>query len=374
VQAVVRIEEIELFQVAMPMLEPWRTSFSEEDAVHGVFVRMAADGREGWAETAPLRGPFYSPEYAAGVFAVLRDWLAPTVLGAEVATGEELQALMRPVKGHHFAKAGLDVAFWDLHAQAAGQPLWRLIGGERPEVEAGADISVRPSIDALLADIDAAAAAGFRRVKLKYRPGWEVEMVRAVREAFPRLTIHVDCNSAYGLDDLPMFKALDRYGLAMIEQPLAHDDLLDHAKLRKAIGTPVCLDESIVSAARARHAIELGACDWINIKVGRTGGLTNALEVYRAAAKAGVPCWVGNMLESAVGQAPALALATLPNIRYPSDIFPSRRFYAADVGEPEIVPSGPSLVAAPAVPGLGFGPNPDRLAAVTIRRTLLARR
>jgi o-succinylbenzoate synthase len=353
-----RIEEIELFQVAMPMLEPWRTSFSEEDAVHGVFVRMAADGREGWAETAPLRGPFYSPEYAAGAFAVLRDWLAPAVLGAaEVATGEELQALMRPVKGHHFAKAGLDVAFWDLRAQAEGRPLWRLVGGE-----------------ALLADVDAAAAAGFKRVKLKYRPGWEVDMVRAVRGAFPRLTVHVDCNSAYGLDDLPMFRALDGYGLAMIEQPLAHDDLLDHAKLRKAIGTPVCLDESIVSAARARHAVEIGACDWINIKVGRTGGLTNALAVYRVATEAGVPCWIGNMLESAVGQAPALALATLPNVRYPSDVFPSKRFYETDVAEPEIVLSAPSTVAAPPVPGLGFRPNPSRLATVTVRRTLLARR
>ena len=370
-----RIEEIELFQVAMPMLEPWRTSFSEEDAVHGVFVRMVADGREGWAETAPLRGPFYSPEYAAGAFAVLRDWLAPVVLGAaDVTTGEELQALMRSVKGHHFAKSGLDVAFWDLHAQAEGRPLWQLVGGERPEVEVGADISVRPSIDALLADIDAAAAAGFKRVKLKYRPGWEVDMIRAVREAFPRLTVHVDCNSAYSLDDLPMFRALDRYGLAMIEQPLAHDDLLDHAKLRKAIGTPVCLDESIVSAARAQHAVELGACDWINIKVGRTGGLTNALAVYRVATEAGVPCWVGNMLESTVGQAPALALATLPNVCYPSDVFPSKRFYKTDVGEPEIVLSAPSTVTAPQVPGLGFRPNPGRLADVTVRRTLLARR
>jgi O-succinylbenzoate synthase len=171
-----------------------------------------------------------------------------------------------------------------------------------------------------------------------------------------------------------MFRALDRYALAMIEQPLAHDDLLDHAKLRNAIGTPVCLDESIVSAARARHAVEIGACDWINIKVGRTGGLTNALAVYRVATEAGVPCWIGNMLESAVGQAPALALATLPNVRYPSDVFPSKRFYETDVGEPEIVLSAPSAVAAPRVPGLGFRPNPGRLADVTVRRTLLARR
>lgn len=356
-----RIDAIELHHVAMPLIYPFRTFFGDDDCIESVLVRMVSGDVWGWAETSPLQAPTYSPEYAHGVFEMIRDWLGPRLLGQDIRTGEELQRALGGIKGNYFAKGGLDMAWWDLHARIQGIPLWRALGGTRQEVEVGADLGVMETIDALLAEVDKAVTTGFKRLKLKYRPGWELEMVAAVRGAYPQLAMHVDCNSGYTLDALPMFRALDRYGLVMIEQPLAHDDLLDHATLQASIRTPICLDESITTPARARQAIALKACGWVNIKPARVGGLTNALAIHDICRAAGIPNWVGGMLESAVGQAHNLALATLPNIRYPSDIFPTSRFYAEDLGERDVLLSGSSLMRASDTPGSGCEPNPERL-------------
>jgi O-succinylbenzoate synthase len=366
-----RIEEIELFHVAMPLKEAWRTAFGEEKAIDSVLVRLVADGVEGWGETAPYRMPQYSPEWAPSAFALMSDVLAPQLLGAEVKTGMELQERLRQFKGNPFAKAGLDNAWWDAAAKAAGEPLWRFIGGESPVAAVGADIAVMDDLEELVAAVGRSVADGFQRTKLKFRRGWGVEMVARVREAYPEATIHVDCNSSFTLDDLPMFKELDRFNLAMIEQPLAHDDLVDHSRLQAAIKTPICLDESIVSLDRARKAIDIDACRIINIKHGRVGGLTNAVAVYQYCVEHEVPCWVGGMLESAVGQGPTLALATLPQIGYPSDIFPSERLYQQDLSEPEVVLSGPSRISAPDTPGHGFRPVPERLKNCTVAHTIV---
>lgn len=366
-----RVDGIELYHVAMPMTEVWRTGCGDEDAIQSVIVRMMVDGQEGWAETAPHRGPLFSPEWAGGVFAVIRDWLGPMLLGKEVDSAAQLQEHIRPVRANQFAKAALDVAWWDAYARMRGEPVWRLIGGENQTVEVGADIGVKDTIDELLAAIGKAQDAQFKRVKLKYRPGWDLHMIRSVREAFPDLVIHVDCNSSYTLDDLPMFRELDKYRLAMIEQPLAYDDLLDHAKLQAEIETPVCLDESINSLNRARHAIELKSCRWINIKVGRLGGLTPALAVHDYCREHQIPNWIGNMLESALGQAPSLAMATLPNVKYPSDVFPSDRFYVEDLAEPDLVLAGPSIARAPTTPGLGWRPKPKMLKDLTLQEASL---
>jgi O-succinylbenzoate synthase len=293
------------------------------------------------------------------------------VLGHTVRSGPEIQVLMRPVKGNQFAKAGLDVAWWDAHARHQGKPLWQVIGGKCSRVEAGADIGVKDRIEELLDAIAEAVDAGFKRIKLKYRPGWDLFMLRAVRERFPDQVFHIDCNSSYTLDDLAMFREIDQFELAMIEQPLTYDDLLDHAKLQAQIETPVCLDESITSIDRTRHAIELKSCQWINIKVGRTGGLTPALAIHDLCREHGIPNWIGNMLESALGQAPSLAMATLPNAKYPSDVFPSTRFYVQDLCDPQLELSGPSQAEAPDRPGLGWIPNPERLARHTLKHTTL---
>lgn len=329
---------------------------------------MSEDGGYGWGETSPWRAPAYSSEWAGGAFCAVRNWLAPNVLGRDLRSGADVQQALSGIKGNYFAKASLDLAWWDLAARAAGQPLWQMIGGRRPVVAVGADLGVMETLDQLLAEIYKAQAAGFTRLKLKYRPGWELNMIAPVRAAFPDLVIHVDCNSAYSLADLPMFEALDHYDLAMIEQPLAHDDLWDHAQLQRQLKTPICLDESIISVARARQALELKACGWVNIKLGRVGGLTNALAIHDLCQGAGVPCWVGGMLESAVGQAANLAMATLPNIKYPSDIFPTSRFYREDLAEPNIELSGPAEMTISATAGIGAEPHPVRLERCLVQK------
>ena len=366
-----RIDAISIYHVAMPLVYPFRTAYGDDDAIESVLVKMEAGGEAGWGETSPMRLPFYSPEWAAGIFLLMRDVLAPRLLGQEIGTGEELQSRLAAIKGNQFAKAGLDLAWWDLEAKRSEQPLWKVLGGVGPSVEVGADFGVMESIDALLGKIDEAVGAGFPRVKLKFRRGWDLDMLAAVRQAFPKTTIHIDCNSSFTLADLDMFKKVDQFGLAMIEQPLAHDDLVDHATLQKHLATPVCLDESIVSVDRARKAIQLKACGWVNVKPGRAGGLTTAVKIHDVCREAGIPCWVGGMLESAVGARHCLALATLPNFKYPADIFPSARFYKKDLADPDITLAGPGRIEAPEVAGVGAEPNAEELARLTVERAVL---
>lgn len=355
------IDSIELYRVRMPLIYPFRTAFDDTTHIESVLVKMTSNGYVGWGETCPLASPCYCSEWANGVFMVIRDFLAPRILGKDITEGEHLQEEMVFIRGNQFAKAGIDMAWWDLKAHQSGLPLWKVLGGKSDLITVGADFGVMDSIDALLDKLSEAVRAGFKRIKLKYRPGWELDMISAVRNAFPDTVFHVDCNSAYTLDNVKMLTALDQFDLAMIEQPLAHDDLLDHSKLQKVLKTPICLDESIVSPAKAQKAIELGSCKFINIKIGRVGGITNALKIHDICQKSGVPVWIGGMLESAVGAAHCAALATLPNVQYPSDIFPSDRFYAQDLGNPETVMAGSSVIRATSKPGIGCEPNPELL-------------
>ncbi|MGE3808414.1 MAG: o-succinylbenzoate synthase [Gemmataceae bacterium] len=368
-----RIESIELYRVGMPLLYPWKTAYGEDAVVESVLVKMTAAGYTGWGETSPLAAPCYSPEWAGGVFTCLRDWLTPRLVGRDITSGEQLQQELALFKGNPFAKAGLDLAWWDLHARMQGQPLWRLLGGESPVVKVGADFGIMDSLDDLLKGIERAVEAGFLRIKLKFRPGWDLPMIRAVRQAFPKTVFHIDCNSGYRLEDLALFQELDQFELAMYEQPFGHDDLFDHAKLQREVRTSICLDESINSVERARQALALRACRFINVKPGRVGGLTNALAIHELCRTQGVPCWVGGMLESAVGASHCIALATLPNFLYPADIFPSRRFYAEDLSDPEIILSGVSQVTARDEPGIGCAPVPERLTRLTIDKVVVVR-
>jgi o-succinylbenzoate synthase len=366
-----RITAISIYHVAMPLVYPFRTAYGDDAAIESVLVKMESGGVCGWGETSPLKLPFYSPEWAAGIFLLMRDVLAPRLLGQEIDTAEDLQWRLGPVKGNHFAKGGLDLAWWDLEARRTGRPLWKALGGVQPSVQVGADFGVMDSIDALLGKIDEAVRAGFPRVKLKFRRGWDLDMLAAVRRVFPKHTFHIDCNSSFTLADLDLFKKVDAFGLAMIEQPLAHDDLVDHAALQKHLATPLCLDESIVSVDRTRKAIQLKACGWMNVKPGRVGGLTTAVKIHDLCRDAGIPCWVGGMLESAVGARHCLALATLPNFKYPSDIFPSARFYKKDLADPDITMAGPGRIEAPAIAGVGADPNPEELVRLTVEHAVL---
>ncbi|MGX1101141.1 o-succinylbenzoate synthase [Amorphus sp. MBR-141] len=362
-----KIEQIDVYQVAMPMKATWRAAFGVIDHIDSIVVRVKADGVEGWGESAPYAAPNYSGEFTGGAFLVIRDWLGPALLGAEIESGAALQARLAPFKDNRFAKAALDLAWWDAAAQAKDMPLWRLIGGTSPEIRVGEDLSVQETIDAQIDAVRRAHDAGFPRIKLKVRPGWMAEMLGPVRQAAPDAVIHVDCNSGFTLADAEVIRAIDDFGLEMIEQPLAHDDLIDHADLAGQLDTPICLDESIVSVDRARKAIGLNACGFVNLKTGRLGGLTNAIAVHDYCRDNGIPCWVGSMLESAVGQGPSIALATLDNIGYPADIFPSDRFYEVDMGGPDISLSGAGVMVAPDRPGHGFTPDMERLQGCTLR-------
>jgi len=365
------IDTIELYHVAMPLIYPWRTAYGSDDVIESVLVKVHADDFVGWGETTALAKPTYSSEYTAGVFSAIRAVLAPVLIGKRIDSGRDLHNQLAWVAGNFFAKGGLDAAWWDLFSRIQGQPLWKLIGGKGPVIEVGADFGVQDSIDMLLEKISSAVEARFKRIKLKYSRGWDLDMIAAVRSTFPDTVFHIDCNASYTLDDLPMFKKLDRYNLAMIEQPLMRDDLIDHAELQNSIETPVCLDESITSPAKAYKAIRIGAARWINIKPARVGGMTQALEVNRVCEEEGIPCWTGGMLESALGASFCKALATLPNMKYPADVFPSKRFYEKDLSMPELQLSGPSRMVLSDKPGIGAEPVPERLEQQTIDHVVI---
>ena len=367
-----KIDRIELHHVAMPLIAPWRTAYGEDTAVHSLFCRLSSGSVDAWGESAIFAAPTYKPEWGAGVFALARDWLAPQIIGQEIDSGAAIQKRMSIFKGNPFAKAAFDIAWWHLASKIAGTPLHEMIGATRAEAPVGADFGAEADIDALLAKVDQAVAQGYLRVKLKFRPGWDLPVLRAARERHPGQAFHIDCNCGYRLDDLPMFQEIDELGLAMIEQPLAHDDLVDHATLQAQITTPICLDESIGHVDHARHAIALKSCGYINVKPPRVGGLTNAIAIHDLARDAGVPCWVGGMIESSTGAAVCAALAMLDNFSYPADIFASSRFYRDDIARPPIeihrsAEGSPVVRALDTIPE----PSPASLAAFSVESAVL---
>ena len=367
-----KIDRIELFHVEMPLIYPWKTAYGEDASIHSILCRMTSGSVDGWGESTPFAAPCYSPEWAGGMFAVVRDWLAPAILGRDIATPEQLQQQLAIYKGNPFAKAVLDTAWWSLSSRISGIPLHTALGATRSQTPVGADFGVMDSLDDLLECVGQAVDDGFPRIKLKFRPGWDLPMLRAVREQHPSNTIHIDCNSGYRLSDLPLFQDVDKFNLAMIEQPLQHDDLLDHAELQSRIETAVCLDESITHPRQAEQAVERGSCRYINIKPERVGGLTNAVAIHNICREAGIPCWVGGMLESATGAALCVALAMLDNFSYPGDIFPSDRFYHEDLSDPPLTLQR-SAEGVPSISAFTDLPEPvaARLQKQTVQRAVV---
>ena len=359
-----RIDRLDIYQVAMPLIYPWRTSYGEDHEVHSVLVKATSGEHVAWSESTPLYAPTYLTESAGSVFYHVSEFFAPHVVGQELESAEALNQRLEVFKGNSYGKAAVEICWWTLQSVVTGTPLHRLLGGETREVLAGADFGIQDSIEMLLGNIQQAVDVGFPRIKLKVKKGWDLEVLRAVRDTFPDTTFHIDCNSGYSLDDIPFFKAIDGLGLAFIEQPLHYADVLDHAELARQIETPVCLDESIVSVKMAEQAIQVGACRYINIKPGRVGGLSNSIAIHDIARDAGIPVWVGGMLESALGSAICVELATLDNFTYPGDLVPSSRFYEQDLSEPPMVLT-PRLTFEPLTDGLPE-PDPERLAHQTV--------
>jgi O-succinylbenzoate synthase len=354
----IQIERVDLMIVKMKLARPFATSSSHKDHLEHILVKAFADGLVGWGECASPSGPYYCEETTQTCWHILKDFLIPSILGRPWGEIEELTGMYKKVKRNNFAKAGLEMAGWDILAQTKGLPLHRLLGGTRDEILSGVSLGIEGDTDHLLGLIDQFLDEGYRRIKLKIAPGRDVEVVNAVRKRHPDVPLMVDANSAYSLSDLPILKRLDNFNLLMIEQPLGHDDIVDHAKLQGKLKTPICLDESIISAESARKALELKSCGIINIKVSRLGGLLEAKRVHDLCLARGVPVWCGGMHEYGIGRAANIAIASLPGFSIPGDVSGSDKYYNEDLTYPPIR-AVQGAIPVPQGPGLGFSVNED---------------
>jgi O-succinylbenzoate synthase len=367
-----QIREIRLQEVRMKLVSPFETSMDSTTARRIVLVQADVDGIIGWGECVAGETPYYSPETADTAWLMLRDFLWPLVKGKEFASAGEVWNLLARVRGHNMAKAGLEAAVWDAEAKQKGLPLSKLIGGVREEIPCGVSIGIKESLDELSATVQKELAAGYQRIKIKIKPGKDLEPVRRLRQDFPRIKLMVDANSAYTMKDWPLLKQLEGFYLMMIEQPLGWDDLYGHVALQKNLETPICLDECIHTEEQARAAIELGACKIINIKLGRVGGHTVAKRIHDLCQKHGIPVWCGGMLESGIGRAHNIALSTLPNFSLAGDVAASKRYWEEDIIQPEVTVSSQGTIRVPVCPGIGFEPRLDRIDALTVRKECLA--
>jgi O-succinylbenzoate synthase len=366
-----KLSRVVLYHLRMPLISPFETSFGRIQERECILLEAHSDGLIGYGECVADRDPGYSYETSGTAWTILQEFLIPLIIGQELEDAEEFQKRASIVRGHPMAKAGLEMALWDLRGKRQGRPLSELIGGVRKEVEVGVSVGIQESPHALVKAVDDYLAKGYRRIKIKIKPGRDVVETRAVREAFPELRLQVDANSAYTLETAESLKPLDELNLLLIEQPLSEDDLWDHSRLQARFRTPICLDESILSARHARQALEMGACRVINIKAGRVGGLSQAIAIHNICRDWQTPVWCGGMLETGIGRASNLALASLPGFKLPGDLSASERYYAEDITQERFDLNLDSTITVPSAPGLGVTIDPKALAKFTLRRLSL---
>ncbi|NYI99641.1 O-succinylbenzoate synthase [Nocardioides thalensis] len=355
---------MELRWLSLPLVAPFRTSFGIQTHREALLLHVVGDEADGWGECVALAEPVYSAEHTDGAAHVIEHHLFPRLTGRDPSAAD-VAALLRPVRGHRMAKAALEMAVLDAELRAADTSFADYLGASRSEVASGVSVGIMDSIDELVTAVAAYLDQGYARIKLKIEPGWDVEPVRAVRAAFPDQPLQVDGNAAYGREHIAHLRGLDEFGLLLLEQPFDEEDVVGHAELARSVATPICLDESITSLQTALDAVELGACSIVNIKPGRVGGYLEARRIHDACLEAGVPVWCGGMLETGIGRAANIALASLPGFTLPGDISGSDRFYAVDITEPVEMVGG--RVSVPAGPGFGRSPVPGTLERFTRR-------
>ena len=362
-----RIDRITLREIRMPLVHPFETSFGRTTERRILLVEVEEDGAVGWGEVTCGERPFYNEEWVDAAWLILRDFVAPRILNIDIASAADVAGRCSHIRGHHMARGGLETAAWDLEARKLGLPLWQHIGGSRTEIDCGVSIGIQDSVEELLGLIEREVKAGYQRIKMKIKPGWDVEVVRQVRTAFRTIRLMADANSAYMLSDAAHLQRLDEFDLMMIEQPLSHDDIIDHARLQARLDTPICLDECIRTARHAEQAIEMQAGRIINIKLGRVGGFSEALSVHNAARAHGIPVWCGGMLESGIGRAHNIALSTLDNFTLPGDVSASKRYWKRDIIRPpvEVGPEGTITVRDEV--GFGYELDHDYIDALSVR-------
>jgi o-succinylbenzoate synthase len=362
-----RIDQVELRHIKMVLVSPFVTSMGVEYDEEHIIVRVDGEGVTGWGESVAEGTPFYSYETVPTAWHILKDFLIPSILGKDLSGIPEAIALYEKVRGHMMAKAGLEAALWDAFAKSQNRSLSKMLGGTRSKVDVGVSIGIQDSEQLLIKKVEGYLAEGYKRIKIKIAPGNDIQFVAALRKEFPNLLLQVDANSAYTLDDIELLKKLDAYNLQLIEQPLGYEDIYDHSKLQRELKTPICLDESIHSLDDTRAAIELKSCRIINIKPGRVGGFTESKAIHDYCQVMHIPVWHGGMLESGIGRAGNVALASLPNFTLPGDISASKRYYKEDIVEPEFVVNPDGTMDVPVKPGIGVEVNMPMLEKVTVR-------
>ncbi len=367
------LERLELRAIELPLLHPFETSFGRTTRRRILLVRaFDKTGASGYGECVAPEGPFYNHETVDTAWLITAKYIGPLLTRARVETAREVNKALAPIRGNQMAKAGVEAAVWDLEAKMAGRPLWEHLGGVRDEINCGVSIGLQETTETLIEKVGYELDCGYQRIKIKIKPGKDIQLVEAIRSRFPSITLSVDANSAYSLNgDLSLVKQLDQHNLLMIEQPLAPGDLVDHAKLQREIKTPICLDESICSVSDARHALELGSCRIINIKLGRVGGHTEVQLIQAYAVEHDIPVWCGGMLEAGIGRAHNIALSTLPGFTLPGDVSASGRYWKEDIIEPPVTVSSKGTIKAPTGNGIGYEVNENRIEALTLRRETL---
>jgi o-succinylbenzoate synthase len=366
-----KIESITLREIQMPLVHFFETSFGRTTGRRILLISVHGDGITGWGECTAGEHPFYNEESIDTAWDVIRDYLAPALLGKKIERGTECPALFAKVRGHRMAKGGIENAVWDGLAIEKQVPLWKMVGGSLNEINCGVSIGIQDSPEQLLEKIAIELAAGYQRIKLKVKPGWDLNILEKVRTRWPSITLSCDANSAYTLEDVDHLKKFDAFNLLMIEQPLWNDDIAGHAKLQPLLKTSLCLDESILHARDAAAAIEAGACRIINIKLGRVGGFTESIATHDVCKKAGIPVWCGGMLEAGIGRVHNIAMSTLPNFKLPGDVSASARYWKEDIIEPAVMVSAKGTISVPQGPGRGFEVKEDLVRKLTVREESL---
>lgn len=366
-----KVEAITLREIQMPLVHFFETSFGRTYGRRILLVTAHCDGVNGWGECVAGEDPFYSSEWVESAWPTITRYLAPAVLGRNLESARDSASLFSRVRGHGMAKAALENALWDAEAKQKNQPLWKLLGGTRNEIACGVSIGIQDSIEQLIDKIQTELAAGYRRIKVKVKPGWDLNVLEKIRSRWPEITLSCDANSAYTLDQFEHLREFDQFNLLMIEQPLWDDDIFYHARLQKQLRTAICLDESIVRARAAAIAVEIGACRIINVKVGRVGGFAEARKIHDICEAQKIPVWCGGMLESGVGRAHNIALSTLKNFSLPGDVSASKRYWKEDIIEPEVQVSPQGTIAISDQPGTGYRVKEDLVEKLTVRKETL---
>jgi o-succinylbenzoate synthase len=363
-----KIEAFTIREIQMPLVHFFETSFGRTTGRRILLVTAHCEGINGWAECVAGENPFYSPEWIETAWPTMIEYFAPALVGRSLAQARESVVHMNPVRGHRMAKAAVENALWDAEATQKQQPLWKLLGGTRREIACGVSIGIQDSIEQLLDKIAIEVAAGYRRIKVKVKPGWDVSVLERIRSRWPDILLSCDANSAYRLDQVEHLRKFDQFNLLMIEQPLWNDDIYFHARLQKQLNTKICLDESIRNAREAEAAVDLGACGIVNVKVGRVGGFTEAKSIHDVCQSRGIPVWCGGMLESGVGRMHNVALSTLPNFRLPGDVSASKRYWKEDIIDPEVEVSPEGMITVRDEPGTGYNVREDLIEKLTVRK------